>query len=90
MQLLVIQSGDAKFVDELVDTRDCIVLIPRVISGSSKVTVKEPQGPLSKQKMMTVTFEVDSIYMIAGGCSISVPDETKLVCVMLCIWRGPR
>lgn len=89
VQLLAIQSGESKF-DELVDTRHCIVLIPCAVYGSPTVTVTEPESPHGKQEITTVTFEVDSIYMIAGRCSISIPDESKLVCVMLCIRRGSR
>ena len=89
-QLLTIQSGELNFVNEdLVEMKDCIVLIPHAVSGSAKVTVKEPQGSHGKQRTTTIIFKVDSIYMISGRCSISVPDDTKLVCVMLCMWRKP-
>lgn len=89
VQLLVIRSGESNFSDdEVVRTGYCIVLVAAAIYGSPKVTVRDPQGLNGKQRETTITFEADSIHMIAGRCTISIPDETILFCVMLCIRRG--
>jgi hypothetical protein len=64
------------------------VLITVAISGSPVATVQEPKGPHGEQRTTTLTFKADSVHMIAGRCSILVPDKTRIICVMLCIWKG--
>lgn len=83
--LLVLHGGEPQF-DELMDKRDCIVFIPAAISGSPVVVITDPGQGI--RRTTTITFEVNFVYLIAARCLISIPDETELVCVMLCIWRG--
>lgn len=65
-----------------------MVFIPVAVIGSPRVIVTEPADSQGKQRTTILTFEVNSVLLIAGRCSISIPDGTKLPCVMLCIWRG--
>jgi hypothetical protein len=87
VQLLVLQSGESGFGD-LVNPRHCIVLIPRAMYSSPELTVMEPESSGSTKQMITIRLEVDYIYMIPGRCSISLPERSRYVCVMLCIKRG--
>jgi hypothetical protein len=87
VQLLVLQSGESGFGD-LVNRRHCIVLIPCAIYGSPELTIMEPESSDGTKQMITVRLEVDSIYMIPGRCSISLPEGSRHVFVMLCIRRG--
>lgn len=43
--------------------------------------VEEPKGG----RRTTLTFKTNSELMISRRCSILIPDQTKVVCVMLCI-----
>ncbi|PVH70285.1 hypothetical protein DL98DRAFT_661243 [Cadophora sp. DSE1049] len=86
VQLLVFQKGQSIF-DRLVGKDDCIVLIPVAISGSPMAIVQEPKGTEESKggRKTTLTFKTNSELMISGRCSIVIPDQTKVVCVMLCI-----
>ena len=92
VQLLLFQKGQSIF-DRLVGKDDCIVLIPVAISGSPMAIVQEPKGTAVSHgaeepkdgRRTTFTFKTNSELMISGRCSILIPDQTKVVCVMLCI-----
>jgi len=92
VQLLLFQKGQSIF-DRLVGNDDCIVLIPVAISGSPMAIVQEPKGTAVSHgaeepkdgRRTTLTFKTHSELMISGRCSILIPDQTKVVCVMLCI-----
>jgi hypothetical protein len=78
----VLQDGRSNF-DKEVGKDDCIVLIPVAISGSPIATVEDPKG----ERKTTLTFMINFEFMIAGRCSILIADQTKIVCVMLCIGK---
>jgi len=85
VQLLVFQDGWSN-LDKLVGKNDCIVLIPVAISGSPVPTVQEQKGSKG-ERQTTLTFSTNSEVMISGRCSMWIPDETKVVCVVLCIGK---
>ena len=85
---LEIRCGETQFPDTMVDKRDGIVLITASVSGSPEVTIKEPEDSHGIQRTTTLTFATDSIHMVAARCTISVPKDTVITCVMLYVWRG--
>jgi hypothetical protein len=78
----VLGEGWSDF-DKEVGKDDCIVLIPVIISGSPVATISDPND----QRQATFRFRKDFEIMIAGRCSIRIAEQTKLLCVMLCIGK---
>lgn len=95
VQLRVFQNGWSDMA-QLVGKNDCIVLIPVAISGSAGASgsaetsvsaeawVQETAG----QRKTTLKLSKNSENMIAGRCSIWMPEQTKVVCVVLCISKN--
>jgi hypothetical protein len=52
------------------------VLIPAVMSGTIEATLEE------------LTFAQSSEVIIAGGCSMWIPENSKVVCVFLGVGIG--
>jgi len=84
VQLLVFQfqNGWLNLV-ELVPKDDCIILIPVTVVGPSGATLYESET----KRQMEFTFETNSMFIISGKCSIYIPPESKVVCVVLCMGR---
>ena len=80
VQLLVFQSRRSN-LDELVGSNDCIVLIPVAITGSPLATVTDGASGQST----TITFTENSEVMVTRRGTIGMLEESKVVCVVLCI-----
>jgi hypothetical protein len=85
VQLLAFQNGSSD-LRALVGKDDCIVLIPVAISGPAEVTVHETKG--ERQAALACTTNAELI--ITGRCSLWVPPESKVVCVVLCIAKDNK
>lgn len=85
IHLLVFQSGWSS-LEKLVAEDDCMILIPVAISGSCTSTIRDR----TTQREITVTFEVMDELAIAGRCSIWLPPQSKIVCVVLCVAAKER
>lgn len=68
-------------MEELVGKDDCIVLIPVAIIGSAEATVEERET----ERRATLTFTTNSELVITGRCSMWIPPDSKVVCVVLCV-----
>lgn len=85
VHLLVFQSGWSS-LEKLVAEDDCMILIPVAISGLGASTIRDR----TTQREMAVTFEVMNELAIAGRCSIWLPQQSKIVCVVLCVAAKER
>jgi len=79
--LLVLQGGWSN-LNNLVTNDDCLVLIPFPLSNPVGATIEVTNG-----KRETFTFQTNSEYIIAGKCSIWLPEGSKVTCVALGIKR---
>jgi len=77
VQFLVFQSGWLNLGDE------CIVLILVAMSGTIEATIEERKS----HRRTAITFTTNSEVLITGGCSMWIPDNSKVVCVLLGIGR---
>jgi len=73
VQLLVFQSGWSNLGD------NCTALIPVAMSGTIEAIIKEQ----TSQRQTTLTFTPNSEVMITGRSLIWIPDNSKVVCIML-------
>lgn len=87
VRLLVFQNGLSNLVDLAPET-DCIILIPVSMAGAGEATLYEPTG---RQRQMNFTFKTNSeLVIISGRCSVDVPPNNKVVCVVLCIGKDKK
>ncbi len=82
VELVVFQHGWSNLGD-LVGKDDCIVLIPIAIMGSDEVTIEE----WKTARQTTFKFTNASELIMTGRCSMWIPAENKVVCVVLCVGR---
>lgn len=60
------------------------MLIPAVMSGTIEATLEER----TSHRRRTFTFAQSSEVIITGGCSMWIPENSKVVCVFLGIGIG--
>lgn len=82
VRLLVFQSGWSQ-LNTLVAKDDCVILIPDVISGSGVATIHDP----TTQRQTTFEFKKGFEFIITGRCAIWLEQQSKVVCVVLCIGK---
>lgn len=80
VRLLGFQGGPAE-LEEIGGQDVCIVLIPVIIEGSGKATLEDPETERQKD----ITIKAQSRIIINGRCTISIAEQDRVVCAMLCI-----
>ncbi|KAJ8068743.1 hypothetical protein OCU04_002440 [Sclerotinia nivalis] len=78
VQFVVFQSGWSNLGN------NCIVLIPVALTGTMNAVIDEN----TSRRRTTLTFMPNTEVLISGGCSMCIPEKSKVVCVMLGVRVG--
>ncbi|CAD6440078.1 381995f3-698c-4ab0-a727-567ce6aceb10 [Sclerotinia trifoliorum] len=78
IQFVVFQSGWSELGS------NCVALIPVAMTGTMDAVIDENRS----RRRTTLTFKLNIEVLISGGCSMCIPEKSKVVCVMLGVRIG--
>lgn len=81
--LLAFQKGSSN-LEKIVGKDNCGIFIPIDIVGSGEATLEETVLEDKSSRSTTFKFQTGSELLITGRCSIWLPAQSKILCVVLC------
>lgn len=74
-------------IRQLMGEEDCVGLVPISVNGSCEATIRHISAPDKESRSVSITLEMDRVYMMSGKCSVILPDQTSFKCAVFGVWR---